>query len=121
MNLYRHGISKIVFVPYAAHDHNAYEEKVKTAFTKMGNTCSSLLFHLSIFNLSFENILGLEINSIHKSNDKLATVKGAQAFFVGGGNTFLLLKTLYDLNLLEAIKSRVLEVFLKYPYGIYME
>ncbi len=53
---------------------------------------------------------GLELNSIHKSDNLLATVKEAQGFFVGGGNTFLLLKTLYELNLLEAIKSRVLQV-----------
>jgi hypothetical protein len=53
---------------------------------------------------------GLELNSIHKSDNLLSTVKEAQGFFVGGGNTFLLLKTLYDLNLLEALKSRVLQV-----------
>ncbi|XP_046440142.1 alpha-aspartyl dipeptidase-like [Daphnia pulex] len=81
------GVSKIVFIPYAAHDHDAYEKKVKDAFLEFG----------------------LELNSIHKSDNLLATVKEAQSFFVGGGNTFLLLKTLYDLNLLEAIKSRVLQ------------
>lgn len=54
--------------------------------------------------------VGLEINSIHRSENLLSTVKEAQAFFVGGGNTFLLLKTLYQLNLLEPIKSRVLQV-----------
>ncbi|XP_046646462.1 alpha-aspartyl dipeptidase-like [Daphnia pulicaria] len=81
------GVSKIVFIPYAAHDHDAYEKKVKDAFLEFG----------------------LELNSIHKSDNLLATVKEAQGFFVGGGNTFLLLKTLYELNLLEAIKSRVLQ------------
>lgn len=81
------GVSKIVFIPYAAHDHDAYEKKVKEAFSEFG----------------------LELNSIHKSDNLLSTVKEAQGFFVGGGNTFLLLKTLYDLNLLEAIKSRVLQ------------
>ncbi|EFX89730.1 hypothetical protein DAPPUDRAFT_230152 [Daphnia pulex] len=81
------GVSKIVFIPYAAHDHDAYEKKVKDAFLEFG----------------------LELNSIHKSDNLMATVKEAQGFFVGGGNTFLLLKTLYDLNLLEAIKSRVLQ------------
>lgn len=60
--------------------------------------------------MPLKKITGLDISSIHQSNNQLTTVKEAQAFFVGGGNTFLLLKTLYDLNLLEAIKSRVLEV-----------
>lgn len=51
--------------------------------------------------------LGLEINSIHKSQDPQTAVKNAKGFFVGGGNTFLLLKTLYDLNLIEPIRKRV--------------
>ncbi|KAK4017068.1 alpha-aspartyl dipeptidase [Daphnia magna] len=81
------GVSKIVFIPYAAHDHDAYERKVKDAFSEFG----------------------LELNSIHKSGNQLSTIKEAQGFFVGGGNTFLLLKTLYDLNLLEAIRDRVVQ------------
>lgn len=82
-----YGVKRIVFIPYAAHDHDAYESKVKTAFSKWG----------------------LEINSIHKSSNKSMTLDEAEGFFIGGGNTFLLLKTLYDLNLLEPIKKRVLE------------
>jgi peptidase E len=29
-------VSKIVFIPYAAHDHDAYEKKVKEAFSEFG-------------------------------------------------------------------------------------
>ena len=36
--LIRHGVKKVVFIPYAAHDHDAYETKVKAAFSKWGRT-----------------------------------------------------------------------------------
>jgi len=76
-----------MFIPYAAHDHDAYALKVKTAFSKWG--------------------IGVE--SIHTFENKVAAVGEAQAFFVGGGNTFMLLNNLYKLNLIDPIKKRVLQ------------
>jgi dipeptidase E len=37
-------------------------------------------------------------------------VKNAEAIYIGGGNTFQLLKTLYDLDLIKPIQERVLKV-----------
>lgn len=52
---------------------------------------------------------GFEVDSAHKYDEPAKAVAEAQAFFVGGGNTFLLLRILYDNNLVEAIRKRVLE------------
>ena len=72
------GRKRVAFVPFAAHDHAAYTETVRERFGRMG----------------FE-IVGVD------ALDK------ADAIFVGGGNTFRLLKTLYDRNLLDPIRKRV--------------
>lgn len=79
-------IENILFIPYALKNHDAYFETVEVPFKKWG----------------------FQISSIHTQNP-LDAVDKAQAFFVGGGNTFRLLKTLYDLNLVERIRKRVLE------------
>lgn len=49
------------------------------------------------------------MNSIHNEENPIDAVQKAQAIFIGGGNTFRLLKTLYDMKLVEAIRKRILE------------
>lgn len=53
---------------------------------------------------------GYELRSIHQASDPVAAVEEAEALFVGGGNTFQLLKALYDKKLIEPIRKRVLQV-----------
>lgn len=77
--------NQVLFVPYALAEHDKYEALVKSAFDKMG----------------------LELKSIHHASDPVAAVNDAEGIFVGGGNSFRLLKRLYDLSLIPAIVGRV--------------
>ena len=52
---------------------------------------------------------GLDVHSIHTASDPVRAVHEADALFIGGGNTFLLLRDLYAHQLLEPIRQRVLE------------
>ncbi|WP_420455235.1 dipeptidase PepE [Rubrivirga sp.] len=53
--------------------------------------------------------LGLEIVGVHAGADPAGVVAGADAVFVGGGNTFHLLREVYRHGLLDAIRQRVAE------------
>ena len=60
------------------------------------------------------NNWGFELDSLHLAEDKVKAVENAQAIFIGGGNTFQLLKSLYDFNVVEVIRKRVLEEGMPY-------
>jgi dipeptidase E len=75
------GRTRVAFVPFAAHDHETYTERVRERLSRMG----------------------FETTHVRDSVDD------AEAIFIGGGNSFRLLKTLYDLALLEPIRRRVRE------------
>lgn len=78
-------IGRLLFVPFALHDHNSYAAKTRTRF----------------------NAMGFELDSIHEAFDKRQAVKDAAAVFIGGGNTFRLLKALYDSQILTLIREKV--------------
>ncbi|XP_059475416.1 alpha-aspartyl dipeptidase [Neocloeon triangulifer] len=80
-------VKTILFVPYALKDHNEYLNKVQGPLKQ----------------------LGYAVEGIHEATNAIDAIKKAEAIYIGGGNTFLLLKTLYDLNLIEPIKERVLK------------
>jgi dipeptidase E len=79
-------VKKVLFVPFALHDQDSYEAKAEAPFTKMG--------------FSFD--------SLHRSSAMHRAIEDAEAIFIGGGNTFRLLKALYDFDLLAAIRKRVM-------------
>lgn len=80
-------VKRVLFVPYALHDRDAYFAQARARFER----------------------LGYELDSIHPTTEPAKAVREAEAIFIGGGNTFRLLKALYDHNLLDAIRERVRE------------
>lgn len=48
-----------------------------------------------------------EVDGIHQADDPATAVREAEAIAVGGGNTFALVKRLYDAELLDPIRERV--------------
>ena len=78
-------VGRVLFVPFALYDRDAYAAMARERFQKMG--------------------YGLD--SIHTAADGQQAVSDAEAIFIGGGNTFRLLKALYDAEVLELIRQRV--------------
>lgn len=81
------GVKAVTFVPYALADRDGYAAKARERF----------------------GALGIELLSVHQAPDARAAIRGADAVFVGGGNTFRLLKWLQDEGLLGPIRDRVAE------------
>jgi dipeptidase E len=80
-------VGRVVFVPYAIFDRDGYASAARARFERMG--------------------FGLD--SIHDSPGGPArAIEGAEALFIGGGNTFRLLNELAHRELIAAIRSRVL-------------
>lgn len=79
------GRTNVLFVPYAVHDRRAYVAKAEERLREMG----------------------LSVTSIHDVSNMPRSVGEAEVIFVGGGNTFRLLKGLHDHDLLDPIRQRV--------------
>ena len=77
---------EILFIPYARPSgisHDEYTEYPKKAFAKIGKT----------------------VKGIHEFEDPKKALEESTGIFTGGGNSFVLLKTLYDLGLMEVLKK----------------
>ena len=51
--------------------------------------------------------MGYRLDSVHEAADPVEAVRRAQAIVIGGGNTFHLLRGLYETALVESIRERV--------------
>jgi len=83
-------IKRVLFVPFALYDRDAYAAQARKRFEEMG----------------------FALESIHEATDPKAAenkVDKAEAIFIGGGNTFRLLASLYRFDLLGTIRRRVQE------------
>lgn len=78
-------VKRVLFVPFALHDKDGYTATAQKRFAKMG----------------------FELSSVHVASDPKQAVLDTGAVFIGGGNTFRLLKALYDFDLLDPIRQRV--------------
>ncbi|XP_021185949.3 probable alpha-aspartyl dipeptidase [Helicoverpa armigera] len=90
--LKKNEISELVFIPYAQKDHDTYTAKIKEVMEPWG----------------------IDVTGLHTYPYVIDKIKNSKAIFIGGGNTFLLLKTLYEKELLQLIKEKVDEGSLVY-------
>ena len=79
--------ARVLFVPYALADRDGYSEIARKRFEAMGYA----------------------LYPVHREESAARAVERAGSIFIGGGNTFRLLKTLYDENIVELIAKRVRE------------
>lgn len=81
-------VKTAVFVPYAGVtiNNNDYEARVADVFGPMGCT----------------------ITSVHRSADPVQAVMDAECIIVGGGNTFRLVQLMYERNIMDPIRRKVL-------------
>jgi dipeptidase E len=82
------GVNEILFIPYARPGGISYEEYTETA------------------NKAFRKI-DKKVVGIHEFDDPKKAIQNSEAIFVGGGNTFVLVDTLYANGLLLEIKEAV--------------
>jgi len=82
--------SRIIFIPYARPggiSHELYTAKAQEFFKQ----------------------LNIEVVGIHQYPNPAEAISKAQGVFTGGGNTFLLVKQLYEQKVLEALRNRLYE------------
>lgn len=79
------GVTELLFVPYALADHDGYTAKVA----------------------AFMDTLGIRVRGAHTAREPRELVASAQAVFIGGGNSFRLLKSLQRHGLVDAVARRI--------------
>ncbi|WP_316824774.1 dipeptidase PepE [Pedobacter miscanthi] len=82
------GIDEIIFIPFARPggiSHEEYTLKAKDFFSS----------------------LNIKVKGLHEFADPVEGLNKAKGFFTGGGNTFLLVKTLHELGLMKILSENI--------------
>ncbi|WP_111707467.1 dipeptidase PepE [Lutibacter citreus] len=82
------GIKEILFIPYARPSgisHDEYTKIARGAFAK----------------------IGIDVIGLHEFKNPIEAINNARGIFTGGGNTFLLVKQLYDTKIISTLKNVV--------------
>ncbi|SPJ32137.1 dipeptidase PepE [Kushneria phyllosphaerae] len=89
LNAHSTPVTRVLFIPHAgvSKGFDTYLNHVRTAL----------------------DLGDVTLESLHDSDDPESAIRSAEALIVGGGNTFALVKRLYDLSLMGVIRERVLE------------
>ncbi|MBV8327705.1 dipeptidase PepE [Chryseobacterium sp.] len=80
------GIDEIVFIPFARPggiSHDEYTAKAR----------------------SFFETINITVKGLHEFENKAEALNQAKGYFTGGGNTFLLVKTLHETGLMSVLKE----------------
>ncbi|MEI6866620.1 dipeptidase PepE [Flavicella sp.] len=81
-------VSSILFIPYARPGGISYDDYTEIA--KKG----------------FE-FLGIEVKGVHSFENPKNEIEHAEAIFVGGGNTFVLVASLYEKGLMDTLSTAI--------------
>lgn len=88
LTLFFAGVTELLFVPYARPgglSHDEYTAHVQQAF----------------------DFMDLKVSGIHCFSNPINAIENAQAIFVGGGNTFVLVDALYKNNIMDVLRTQV--------------
>lgn len=89
------GVAKILFIPYARPGGITYDEYTKIVRNALAQ-------------------INIEVIGIHELNNIQNEISDFGGIYIGGGNTFLLAKSLYENDLISVIHDEVMNKGVKY-------
>ncbi len=81
-------LKELLFIPYARPGGLSYDAYTAKTINAVSST-------------------DLKVSGIHQHKDPAQAILDAQAIFTGGGNTFVLVKTLHDLKCMDALRQAI--------------